>query len=325
VAASAEAHQVDLLFLTTVLLSAFFSLLIVVLLVGFAVKYRRRPNDRPPAAIHGSHVLEITWMVIPLFLAMTMFVWGAEVYFDLNRPPDDTMTVNVVGKRWMWKLQHPSGRREINELHVPLGAPVRLNMTSEDVIHSFYVPAFRVKADVLPGRYTTTWFRATKPGRYHLFCAEYCGTQHSGMIGWVEVMEPEAFQAWLSGGEGSVPMAAAGERLFNDLGCVTCHNPASGARGPSLDRLYGSTVKLATGETVTADDAYLREAILYPAARVTEGYQPVMPTFRGLVDEEGILELIEYLKARAGAQDAATAPVPVPPGDTLKPGKRSTP
>ena len=325
VAASGEAHQVDLLFLATVILSAFFASLIVILLVGFAVKYRRRPTDKPPAPIHGSHVLEIVWMVIPLFLAMTMFVWGAEVYVRLNRPPDDTMTVNVVAKRWMWKLQHPSGRREINELHVPVGQPVRLTMTSEDVIHSFYVPAFRVKADVLPGRYTTTWFNATKPGRYHLFCAEYCGTQHSGMIGWVDVMEPEAFQAWLSGGAGEVPMAAAGERLFNDLGCVTCHNPNSGARGPALDRVYGSTVRLATGETVVADDAYLREAILYPAARVTEGYQPVMPTFRGLIDEEGVLQLIEYLKSRAGAMNATTAPVPVPPSAVARPGKRPTP
>jgi cytochrome c oxidase subunit 2 len=312
VAASGEARDVDLLFLATVLLSIFFASLITALLIGFAIKYRRRPKDKPPAEIHGSMALEITWMVIPLFLALTVFVWGADVYFQLSRPPNDTMTVNVVGKRWMWKLQHPSGRREINELHVPLGTAVRLNMTSEDVIHSFYVPAFRVKADVLPGRYSTVWFRATRPGRYHLFCAEYCGTQHSGMIGSVEVMEPEAFQAWLAGGAGDVSMAASGERLFNDLGCVTCHNPASGARGPSLDRLYHSTVKLQTGESVTADEAYLREAILYPAAKVTSGYQPVMPTFRGLVNEEGILELIEYLKSRAAAQEGMNAPAAAP-------------
>jgi cytochrome c oxidase subunit II len=259
-------------------------------------------------------------MVIPLFLALTIFVWGADVFFELNRPPNDTMIVNVVAKRWMWKLQHPSGRREINELHVPLGTAVRLNMTSEDVIHSFYVPAFRVKADVLPGRYTTTWFRATRPGRYHLFCAEYCGTQHSGMIGWVEVMEPEAFQAWLAGGAGEISMAAAGERLFNDLGCVTCHNPGSGARGPTLDKLYSSTVKLQTGESVRADEAYLRESILFPAAKVTSGYQPVMPTFKGLVNEEGVLELIEYLKARAEAQERIDAPAP-----QAREGKRPTP
>jgi cytochrome c oxidase subunit 2 len=313
VAASAEAREVDLLFLATVLLSIFFTSLITALLIGFAIKYRRRPKDKPPAAIHGSIVLEILWMVIPLFLALTVFVWGADVYFQLSRPPDDTVTVNVVGKRWMWKLQHPSGRREINELHVPLGTAVRLNMTSEDVIHSFYVPAFRVKADVLPGRYTTTWFRATRPGRYHLFCAEYCGTQHSGMIGWVEVMEPEAFQAWLAGGAGEVSMAAAGERLFYDLGCATCHSRSSGHRGPLLDKLYSSTVKLQTGESVPADEAYLRESILYPAAKVTSGYQPVMPTFRGLVNEEGILELIEFLKSRAAGGEDVEAPVAVPP------------
>jgi len=324
VAASAEARQVDLLFLATVLLSIFFASLITALLIGFAIKYRRRPKDKPPATIHGSMALEITWMVIPLFLALTIFVWGADVYFQLSRPPNDTMTVNVVGKRWMWKLQHPSGRREINELHVPLGTAVRLNMTSEDVIHSFYVPAFRVKADALPGRYTTVWFRATRTGRYHLFCAEYCGTQHSGMIGWVDVMEPEAFQAWLAGGAGEVSMATAGEHLFNDLGCVTCHNPGSGARGPLLDRLYASTVKLQTGESVTADEAYLREAILYPAAKVTYGYQPVMPTFRGLVNEEGILELIEYLKYRAAGQEGMNAPAAAP-APAASQGKRPTP
>jgi len=303
---SAQAREVDLLFLTTVLLALFFATLISVLLIVFAVKYRRRPKDKPPAPIHGSAVLEILWSSIPFLLAMVVFTWGAAVYFRLSRPPDDTMTVNVVGKRWMWKLQHPSGRREINELHVPVGIAVRLNLTSEDVIHSFYVPAFRIKADALPGRYTTTWFQATRPGRYHLFCAEYCGTQHSGMIGWVEVMEPEAFQAWLSGGPAQIPMAAAGERLFNDLGCVTCHSARSGDRGPSLDALYGSPIRLQTGETITANDAYLREAILFPAAKVTAGYLPVMPTFRGLVNEEGILELIEYLKSRAASRTGTT-------------------
>ena len=319
--ASTGAPHVDLLFLVVVALSLFFASLVVVLLLSFAVKYRRRPGDKPPAPIHGSHALEIVWMVIPFILAMGVFVWGAEVFFRLNRPPDDTLNVNVVGKRWMWKLQHPSGRREINELHVPVGTPVRLNMTSEDVIHSFYVPAFRIKQDVLPGRYTTTWFEATRTGRYHLFCTEYCGTQHSGMIGWVEVMEPQAFQAWLSGSTGEVSMAAAGERRFNDLGCVTCHSGTSGSRGPNLEKLYGSVVKLEGGGTATADEAYLRESILFPAARVTAGYQPVMPTFRGLVNEEGILELIEYLKSRAAAQEPGPGgepAVPTPPVPSVK-------
>ena len=319
VQASAEARHVDLLFLATVGLSLFFATVVTVLLIGFAVRYRRKADAKPPAAIHGSHALEIAWMVVPLILAMATFVWGADVYFRLSRLPDDTMRVNVVGKRWMWKLQHPSGRREINELHVPAGTAVRLNMTSEDVIHSFYVPAFRIKADVLPGRYTTAWFKATLPGRYHLFCTEYCGTQHSGMIGWVEVMEPEAFQAWLSGGAAEVSMAAAGERLFNDFGCVTCHNPKSGARGPVLDRLYGSDVKLATGEAVMADEAYLRESILYPTAKVTAGFQPVMPTFRGLVNEEGILELIEYLKARAAESAVSAGETPPLPASGGRP------
>jgi cytochrome c oxidase subunit II len=310
--ASAEARHVDLLFLFTVGLSILFALLVAGLLVLFAVRFRRRAGAGPPAPIEGSTALELTWMLIPLVLAMGTFVWGADVYFQLNRPPDDTMNVNVVGKRWMWKLQHPSGRREINELHVPVGAAVRLNMTSEDVIHSFYVPAFRVKADALPGRYTTTWFRATRPGRYHIFCAEYCGTQHSGMIGWVEVMEPEDFQRWLGRETGEPTLAARGERLFNDLGCVTCHQPNATGRGPSLEHLYGTTVRLANGETAIADDAYLRESIVYPAARVTAGYTPVMPTFRGLVSEEGILELIEYIKSR-GPEPSSEGPGTPPP------------
>jgi cytochrome c oxidase subunit 2 len=274
--------------------------------------------------VHGSLLLEITWMVIPLFLALGTFVWGAEVYFRLSRPPDDALQVNVVGKRWMWKIQHPTGRREINELHVPLGTAIRLNLTSEDVIHSFYIPAYRTKSDALPGRYTTAWFRPERTGRYHLFCAEYCGTLHSGMIGWVEVMEPEAFQRWLAGETSELPMAAKGERLFGDLGCATCHQPQATGRGPSLEQVYNRPVKLATGETITANEEYLRESILNPTAKVAAGYTPVMPTFRGLINEEGILQLIEYIKSRGGppaeAAPAVPAAAPAPAG---KHGKRA--
>lgn len=209
------------------------------------------------------------------------------------------MDILVVSKRWMWKLQHLNGRREINELHVPVGRAVRLTMTSEDVIHSFYVPAFRTKMDVLPGRYTTTWFKPTRPGTYHLFCAEYCGTKHSRMIGSVIVMEPDKFQAWLGGDTAGVPPAAAGERLFSNLGCVSCHNPDSKGRGPSLSGVYGSRVALSGGATAVADDAYLRESIVDPRAKLVTGYEPLMPTFRGLVGEEGLLHLIEYIKTLA--------------------------
>jgi len=295
--ASTGAAEVDALYLFLVALTMFFSLLIAGLLIFFAIRYRKGSKADRSGAVTGSLKLELIWTFIPFVLAMTIFVWGASVFFTLSRPPDDTMDVLVVGKRWMWKLQHMTGKREINELHVPVGRAVKLTMTSEDVIHSFYVPAFRVKADVLPGRYTSTWFRPTKPGRYHLFCAEYCGTKHSGMIGWVVVMEPDEFQAWLGGDLSQVSPAAAGEKLFAKLGCISCHQPTAQGRGPSLVGLYGSTVSLQGGGQVTADEGYLRESIVSPKARIVAGYQPVMPTFTGLVGEEGIMHLIEYIKS----------------------------
>ena len=294
--ASTTAAQVDALYLFLVALSGFLSLLIAGLLVGFAVRYRRGSRADRTGAGHGSTRLELFWTITPLLVSMSIFVWGAKVFFHINRPPDDTMNILVVGKRWMWKLQHLNGRREINELHVPVGRAVKLTMTSEDVIHSFYVPAFRVKADVLPGRYTTLWFEPTRPGRYHLFCAEYCGTRHSGMTGWVVVMQPQDFQAWLGGEARDVSPARAGERLFTNLGCATCHNPGSGARGPSLQGVYGTRIALKGGATAAADDGYLRESILDPQAKIVDGYEPLMPTFRGLVGEEGLMQIIEYIK-----------------------------
>jgi cytochrome c oxidase subunit 2 len=207
------------------------------------------------------------------------------------------MEISTVAKQWMWKFQHPEGRWEINELHVPVGRPVRITMASEDVIHSFFVPAFRVKADVLPGRYRTAWFQATKTGRFHLFCAEYCGTQHSGMIGSVVVMEPEEYQAWLAGGPAGESVVQKGERLFQSLGCATCHQQTANARGPALDHVFGSTVPLSNGRQVVADEEYLRESILEPAAKVTAGYEPIMPVFKGMVNEEQVLQLIAYIKS----------------------------
>ena len=312
--ASGAAARVDALYIFLIAISLFFSILIATLLIVFAVKFRRRPESPNPAPIEGSIKLEVTWTIVPLGIAMGIFVWGASVYFHLNRPPDDTMNVNVVGKRWMWKLQHETGRREINELHIPVGRAVRLNMTSEDVIHSFFVPAFRTKADVLPGRYSTVWFRPTKPGRYHLFCAEYCGTKHSGMIGWVTVMEPAEFQVWLGGGPAEASPAAAGGKIFKDLGCATCHSAESGARGPMIDNLYGSVVRLQDGRTAAADDAYIRESILDPTAKIVVGYQPVMPTFKGLITEEGILQVIEYIKSLRKENQPAGAAAPAPAG-----------
>jgi len=312
--ASTVAGDVDALYFFLVAISAFFSILIAALVALFAIRYRRRSESERPAAIHGSLPLELTWTLIPLGIVLVIFVWSAEVYFKIHRVPKDAMQVNVVGKRWMWKIQHMSGRREINELHVPVGTPVKLTLTSEDVIHSFYVPAFRIKKDAVPGRYNTIWFQATRPGRYHLFCAEYCGTKHSGMIGSVFVMEPSHFQAWLAGGTPGLAPAAAGAKLFSDLACITCHRADTGARGPNLEGLFGKPVKLIGGASVVADESYLRESIVAPTAKVVEGYQPIMPTFQGIVSEEGLMQLVAYIQSLGPqAKDAAagqSAPAP---------------
>jgi cytochrome c oxidase subunit 2 len=295
--ASAQAGQIDAIYFFMVAVTAFFSLLIGALVVVFAVKFRRRHHDEIGVAIHGSLALELLWTIIPLGIVMVMFAWGAKVFFDLYRPPAGAMEIFIVGKQWMWKVQHADGQREINELHVPVGRPVKLVMGSEDVIHSYYIPEFRVKADVIPGRYNTLWFTATKPGRYHLFCAEYCGTRHSGMIGWVTAMEPMDFQAWLSGGPATASPVAAGEKLFSDLACNTCHQQGPQSRGPALEGVYGKPVELQGGGTVTADDAYIRESIVNPQAKVVNGFQPIMPTFQGLVTEEQLLQLIAYVRS----------------------------
>jgi cytochrome c oxidase subunit 2 len=295
--ASAMAGRVDALYFFLVGLTIFFSLLIAGLIVYYAVKFHRSHPDAVGATIHGGMLLEITWTVIPLLITMVIFVWGASVFFAMTRPPDEALNIYVVGKQWMWKFQHLDGQREINELHVPLGRPVKLIMTSEDVIHDLFVPAFRMKADVIPGRYTNIWFQPTKPGRYRLFCAEYCGTRHSGMIGEVVVMGPTDYQAWLSGGAPEGSLASTGAKLFQDLACNTCHRADAQGRGPVLEGLFGKTVQLQSGDTVTVDEAYVRESILLPAAKVAAGFQPIMPAFQGLVSEEQLLALVEYVKS----------------------------
>jgi cytochrome c oxidase subunit 2 len=317
-AASTQAGQVDALYFFLVAVSAFFAGLIAILVTVFAVRFRRRRQDEVGAAIHGSIALELLWTIIPLGIAMVMFVWGAKVFFHLTRPPKGAMEVYVVGKQWMWKLQHMDGAREINELHVPIGQPVKLIMGSEDVIHSFFLPAFRVKADVIPGRYNTLWFTATKPGRYHIFCTQYCGTKHSNMIGWVTAMEPADYQAWLSSSASGLTMADNGAKLFQDLACSSCHaeGPA-GQRGPSLRGAYGKPVQLASGQTTVMDDAYVRESIVNPQAKVVAGFQPIMPTYQGLVDEDQLLQLIAYVKSLGGP--APGGPSIVPPSERPQP------
>src|SRR5581483_6069603 len=285
VRASSYAGNVDALFIFLVVLSGLMSIAIFVMITVFAIRYRRQRNVRAEQ-IDGSTVLEITWSVVPLGVFLMIFAWGAVIYFQERTPPRGAAEIYVVGKQWMWKLQHVEGQREINELHVPVNRDIKLIMTSQDVIHSFYIPAFRIKQDVVPGRYTYAWFRATKPGTYHLFCAEYCGTMHSGMIGSVTVMEPGQYAAWLSGGVASGSLAQTGQALFQQLGCGTCHRTDVQGRGPSLTGIYGKPVTHEDGRTVIADGNYIRESILSPAAKVVSGFKAIMPVFQGLVTEE---------------------------------------
>ena len=304
--ASSLASRVDGLTFYLLAVTAFFTLLIFALVAVFAVRYRRRA-DRPMAeGVRTSTLLEIAWMAIPLGLTIVMFVWGARLYFWAYRAPSNATDVYVVGKQWMWKLQHPEGVSEINELHVPLGRPVRLIMTSQDVIHSFFVPAFRIKQDVLPGRYTTTWFEPTRAGEYRLFCAEYCGTKHSGMTGRVVVLDEARYERWLAGGTSGESLAAGGQRLFQSLGCATCHAGETQLRGPRLENLFGRKVQMRDGQTVVADEAYLRESILDPGARIVAGYEPVMPVYRGQVSEEDLLKLIAYIKSLRSPTQSGT-------------------
>jgi cytochrome c oxidase subunit 2 len=317
--ASEQAATIDALYFFLVAVTGFFALLIAVMVVIFAIKFHRKHEDEVGEAIHGSLALELLWTIIPLGITMVMFVWGAQVFFHLTRPPKGAMEIYVVGKQWMWKAQHMDGAREINELHVPIGRPVKLIMGSEDVIHSFFIPDFRVKADVVPGRYNTMWFTASKPGKYHIFCTQYCGTKHSNMIGWVTAMEPSEYQTWLSGGAAGGTMADAGAKLFTDLACVTCHLDNGQGRGPVLRGLYGKQALLSTGQIVTVDDAYLREAILTPQAKIVSGFTPIMPTFQGLVTEEQLLQLIAYVKSLTDT--TGTGPV-TPPAGTPPPAAK---
>jgi cytochrome c oxidase subunit 2 len=322
--ASTMAGNVDALYIFLLIVAGMMTLLVFTSVIILAVRYRRRKGV-PAVPIEGSTPLELTWSVIPFFVFMAIFFWGAAVYFQGRTPPRDATEVYVVAKQWMWKIEHAEGQREINELHVPVGRDVKLIMTSQDVIHSFYVPAFRMKQDVLPGRYTVAWFRATQPGTYHLFCAEYCGTQHSGMIGSIIVMEPAQYEAWMSGGS-TGPLSATGEKIFAELGCATCHRSDTQGRGPNLKGLFGRPVLLEDGRTVVADENYVRESILEPNAKIVAGFKPIMPTFQGLVSEEQLNALVAYVKSlSAPVQPGAPAApaVPAPSKAAAKPAKGS--
>src|SRR5436190_5879622 len=271
--ASTMSWKVDAVYFYLSGVTLFFTLLISAILIFFVIRYRRRTPYEIPRPIACSHKLETLWTVIPFMIAMTIFGWSAKVYFQQYRPPQNAIEIYVVGKQWMWKIQHSTGQREINELHVPVGRKIKLIMTTEDVIHDFFVPAFRTKADVVPGKYTTLWFEATTPGTYHLFCAEYCGMNHSGMTGSVIVMEPREFDNWLSGNTGSMTPATAGQQLFQTLGCVSCHGAnGEGGRGPTLAGIFGKMTALQSGESVRVDEAYVRESILNPQAKIVAGF-----------------------------------------------------
>jgi cytochrome c oxidase subunit II len=310
--ASDIARSVDHLFLFALGGLVVFSALIAILILVFALRYKRTHPDEVGYDVYEknprSHILEIVWSVIPLCLMLVLFGWGLQVYFEENRPPADAVRFWVTGKQWMWKIQHPEGNREINELHVPVGKAIELHMISEDVIHDFFVPAFRIHVDVLPSRYTTYWFKANKTGTFHLFCSQYCGVEHAKMVGRVYVLEPHEYEAWLANGNKGPSVAATGAGLFVSKACNTCHRPDSSARAPILDGLFGTKVALLGGGTAVANEDYIRESILNPAAKVVAGYQPVMPTYKGTITEEELMQLVNYVRSLAPSAAAAEAP-----------------
>lgn len=305
---SAYAGEVDALYHYLLAVSVFFTVAICAVIVYFAVKYRRRSDAERPAATKDGKLLEILGSVIPFVLVMVMFFWGAKLYFDARVPPGDSIEILVTGKQWMWKIQHPNGKREINDLHVPVGVPVKLTMTSEDVIHSFFLPSFRKKMDVVPGKYTQLWFMPTEVGRSHVFCAEYCGTEHSRMIGSLYVMPMEEYQAWLdTAGTGGSTAAAqdpveAGKALWEVQCMAVCHTQKPGAIGPAFLGKVGTMRSLEDGTEILMDDNYLRDSMLNPNAHIAKGYQPAMTSFKGVLTGTQINNIIAYLKSTTPAE-----------------------
>ena len=316
-AASTVAGRIDAIYFFLIGVTIFFSVGISVAIAWCIIRYRQR-EGHVAQQIEGSLPLEIAWSIVPLLICLFLFAWGSKVFYDVLTPPRDAMTFYVTGKQWMWKLQHPTGQREINKLHIPRGEKIALQMISEDVIHDFWIPAFRVKADVIPGSYSTIWFEATKVGTYDIFCAEYCGTKHSEMIGEVVVMDPADYQAWLSAEPAGVTPEEAGLVFFENFRCDTCHAASSGQRGPALESRFGEPVALADGQTVRFDENYIRESILEPRKKVSVGYQPLMPTYQGQISEDQLLKVIAYLKSLTPPGATSTEPPgtqPTPVGD----------
>ncbi len=329
--ASTIAPYVDALYFFLLAMTLFGVFLVVALVFGFAVRYRK---SRSPVAtqVEGSTLLEATWTIIPLGIFLVVFVWGALLYFRIYNPPVNAMNVYIIGKQWMWKAEHPGGQHEINALHIPTGRPVQLTMISQDVFHSFSIPDFRVKREVIPGRYSTVWFQATSPGVYHLFCTQYCGTLHSGMIGQITALTPEDYEQWLKQSTSGMSLAQNGERLFASMGCNACHSGNAAARGPNLYGIYGSRLTMADNSQVLVNDAYLRESILNPSQHVPAGFAPIMPTYQGQISEDGLISLVEYIKnmqsnyrvqqtlvTSDSNQAAPSSPAVSPTTETVKP------
>ena len=331
--ASSIAAQSDALFFTLLALTLVFTLLVGCLITVLAIRYRRgnRVDRSKPA--HHSTVLELSWSIGPLFLGLAVFVWAAKLFATIFGPaPKDAMEVFIVGKQWMWHIQHHNGIRENNELHVPLGKPVKLVMISQDVIHDFFIPAFRVKRDVIPGTYTSFWFTPTRVGKYHLFCAQYCGTSHSEMDGYCYVLEPTEFQKWLASGGQRIHdtqplpkgMTGAGHALYEQQGCGNCHDADGMNRGPSLAGLYGRQVALKDGGTTVADDLYLRKSILESNEDIVDTYQQIMPSYKGQLTEEQVLQIIEYIKSLSAPPAQVVPSRSLTPGETIPPGPRES-
>jgi cytochrome c oxidase subunit 2 len=306
--ASTMAARVDIFFIYLLLLSGAIATVVVLLMLFFSIKYRRGSRADRTNPPHGNLLIEWTWIIIPLGLALATFVGGAVLYIQMARPPGGATEIQVVGKQWMWKTQHPNGQSEINQLHVPAGRPIKLTMASEDVIHDFYIPAFRIHQDVLPGRYTSMWFTPTKVGEYHLFCSQYCGTQHAEMIGNVVVMDPADYERWLAGGNQQQGLAQQGAALFRQYGCSGCHGTNATVHAPKLEGVYGSPVPLQDGRVVIADDQYIRDSILLPRRDIAAGYPPIMPSFQGQISEEDLLKLITYIKSIGNAERTGSQP-----------------
>lgn len=314
-AASTLAGEVDALFLFVLGVTLFFTLLIALMIFVFMIRYRRRKVGEVPPRIEGSLKLELFWTFVPLGIVLLIFVWGARVYMKWADAPADSLPIYVVGRQWMWHVQHAGGQREINRLHIPVGQPVKLTMTSQDVIHSFYVPAFRAHMDAIPGRYTTLWFQATKVGRYHLFCSEFCGTNHSSMIGEVVVLSAKDYETWLKEGA-DTSLATRGRQQFLKLQCIACHSADSRARAPVLENLWLRRVPLHDGRTIVADEAYLRESIRAPDAKIVAGFQSpsIMPAYGpDLVDEDALIELLAFVRSLGPGQTPPRVEQAAPP------------